>query len=136
MDCDLQHDESKLLEMFTLFKKNASLDVVVGSRFVEDGKISYGAFSKIREAGSKAMTIIIKKLLNINSTDPLSGFFMVKKDSFLTHSKKLQTQGFKILADFLVTSGKTIKVDEVGYSFKNRVLGESKMALEKTHGAR
>ena len=50
MDCDLQHDESKLLEMFTLFKKNTSLDVVVGSRFSEDGKISYGAFSKIRES--------------------------------------------------------------------------------------
>ena len=129
MDCDLQHDESKLLEMFTLFKKNTSLDVVVGSRFVEDGKISHGAFSKIREVGSKALTIIIKKLLNINSTDPLSGFFMVKKDSFLTHSKKLQTQGFKILADFLAVSGNNIKVEEIGYKFKNRVLGESKMSL-------
>ena len=27
MDCDLQHDESKLLEMLASFKKNTSLDV-------------------------------------------------------------------------------------------------------------
>ncbi len=129
MDSDLQHDESKLLEMLKLFKKNNSLDIVIGSRFTEDGEISHGAFSKVREVASKTITIVIKKLLNINSTDPLSGFFMVKKDSFLAHSKKLQTQGFKVLADFLAVSGHNIKVEELGYKFKNRVLGESKMTL-------
>ncbi len=51
MDCDLQHDESRLLEMLTLFKKNTSLDVVVGSRFTDEGTHLYGAFSKIRELG-------------------------------------------------------------------------------------
>ena len=129
MDCDLQHDETKLLEMLALFKKNNSLDLVIGSRFTENGGISDGAFSKFRELGSKVVTFMIKKLLNINSSDPLSGFFMVKRNSFKRHSENLQTQGFKILADFLVTSGKTIDVEEVGYSFKNRVLGESKMSL-------
>ncbi len=129
MDCDLQHDESKLLEMLALFKKNTSLDLVIGSRFTEDGEISHGAFSKVREVASKTITIIIKKLLYINSTDPLSGFFMVKKDSFLAHSKKLQTQGFKVLADFLAVSRHNIDVKEIGYKFKNRVLGESKMSL-------
>ena len=43
--------------------------------------------------------------------------------------KKLQTQGFKILADFLAVSGHNIEVEEIGYKFKNRVLGESKMSL-------
>ena len=129
MDCDLQHDESKLLEMLDLFKKNNSLDIVIGSRFTEEGEISHGAFSKVREVASKTLTIVIKRLLNIKSTDPLSGFFMVKKDSFLAHSKKLQTQGFKILADFLAVSGHNIEFEEVGYKFKNRVLGESKMSL-------
>ena len=91
IDCDLQHDESKLLEMLELFKRNASLDLVIGSRFTEDGEIASDAFSKFREVGSKTVTFLIKKILNINSTDPLSGFFMVKKNSFLKHSKNLQT---------------------------------------------
>ena len=66
MDCDLQHDESKLLEMLALFQKNTSLDLVIGSRFAENGEISEGAFSKIRELGSKMVTFVIKKILNIN----------------------------------------------------------------------
>ena len=54
---------------------------------------------------------------------------MVRKESFLKYSDNLQTQGFKILADFLSTSGKTITIEEVGYKFKNRILGESKMSF-------
>ena len=127
MDCDLQHDETKLLDMIDLFSKNNSLDIVIGSRFTETGEISEKAFSKMRELGSKATTLIIKKVLNIASTDPLSGFFMVKKKSFLKSSENLQTQGFKVLADFLATSGKNIEIKEIGYSFKNRIAGESKM---------
>ncbi len=129
MDCDLQHDETKLTDMLELFSKDASLDIVIGSRFTADGEISSNAFSKIRKLGSKVTTFLIKKLLRIKSTDPLSGFFMVKKESFLKKSDKLQTQGFKVLADFLATSGTSIEIKEVGYSFKNRVAGESKMSF-------
>jgi len=129
MDCDLQHDESKLLDMINLFSKNNSLDIVIGSRFTETGGISEEAFSKMRELGSKATTLIIKKVLNIDSTDPLSGFFMVKKESFLKSSESLQTQGFKVLADFLATSRNNIKIKEIGYKFKNRTAGQSKMGL-------
>ncbi len=129
MDCDLQHDETKILDMVDLFSKDASLDVVIGTRFSEKGKISDQAFSNIRKLGSRVTTMLIKNLLKINSTDPLSGFFMVKKQVFLKNSDKLQTQGFKVLADFLATSGKNIKIKEVGYEFKNRIIGESKMSL-------
>ncbi len=129
MDCDLQHDETKLIEMINLFSKSTSLDVVVGSRFTAKGEISKKAFSKKREFGSKVMTFLIKKVLNIKSTDPLSGFFMVKKETFSNVSGNLQTQGFKVLADFLATSGKNIEIKEVGYSFKNRIAGESKMSF-------
>ncbi len=129
MDCDLQHDESKILDMLDLFSSNISLDIVIGSRFTESGEISEKAFSKIRELGSKITTLLIKKILNIKSTDPLSGFFMVKKETFLKSSDNLQTQGFKILADFLATSGKNIEIKEIGYKFKNRVVGESKMSF-------
>lgn len=129
MDCDLQHDETKVLDMVDLFFKDASLDIVIGTRFSEKGKISDQAFSNIRKLGSKVTTMLIKNLLKINSTDPLSGFFMVKKETFLKNADKLQTHGFKVLADFLATSGKNIKIKEVGYEFKNRIAGESKMSL-------
>ncbi len=129
MDCDLQHDTTKLLDMMDLFSYNSSLDLVIGSRFTETGEISEKAFSKIRELGSKVTTFLIKKVLNITATDPLSGFFMVRKDTFLKSSENLQTQGFKVLADFLATSGKNIEIKEVGYKFKSRIAGESKMSF-------
>ena len=129
MDCDLQHDETKLSDMMDLFSKSISLDLVVGSRFTEQGEISDKAFSKVRELGSKITTFLVKRLLNINSSDPLSGFFMVKKETFLRSADNLQTQGFKILADFLATSGKNIEIKEIGYKFKNRAVGKSKMSF-------
>ena len=70
MDCDLQHDETKLSEMMDLFSKNTSLDLVIGSRFTEEGEISDKAFSKIRKLGSMITTILVKRLLKINSSDP------------------------------------------------------------------
>ena len=127
MDCDLQHDETKLSNMMDLFSKSTSLDLVIASRFSEEGEISDIAFSKIRKLGSKTITFLVRKLLNINSSDPLSGFFMAKKETFLRSTDKLQTQGFKILADFLATEGKNIEIKEIGYRFKNRIAGESKM---------
>ena len=48
MDCDLQHDETKLLDMIEMFSKETSLDIVIGSRFIGTGEISDKAFSKIR----------------------------------------------------------------------------------------
>ena len=66
MDGDLQHDETKLLGMLALFKQNNSLDLVIGSRFTENGEIADRAFSKFREAGSKIITIIINnKIIQI-----------------------------------------------------------------------
>ncbi len=129
MDCDLQHDETKLSYMIDLFSRNASLDLVIGSRFTASGDISNKAFSKLRELGSKTTTFLVKKLLKINSSDPLSGFFMVKKETFMRSADNLQTQGFKILADFLATSGKNIEIKEIGYKFKSRVAGKSKMSF-------
>ena len=42
-----------------------------------------------------------------------------KKESFLKSSESLQTQGFKVLADFLATSRNNIEIKEIGYKFKN-----------------
>ena len=50
MDADLQHDESKILEMIKI-QKNYNLDIVVGSRFLEKNYTS--ALSKKRNIVSK-----------------------------------------------------------------------------------
>ena len=131
IDCDLQHDEKKLLEMVNKFQAQQNLDLVIGSRHTKHGKSKDG-FNKFRKLGSDFAILLTKKLLRIQTTDPMSGFFMVKKNSLLTVIDKLQPNGFKILADIVACSNRTQKkweIAEVGYEFKKRTSGQSKMSI-------
>ncbi len=126
MDADLQHDETKLAEMVQAFRADPDLDLVIGSRHVDGGSIGNG-FSAVRAWGSDKATTLTKRMLRIEASDPMSGFFMVKRTSFNQVVQSLQTQGFKILADMLAASKGRWKVAEVGYTFRDRQHGESKL---------
>ena len=126
IDCDLQHDENILPKMYALFKKQPTLDLVVGSRHIDEGTSSSG-FSLLREYGSKIAIKVTQILLRIKISDPMSGFFMVKNSSLLPIIKKLQPDGFKILADILASVKGRWNIKEVGYIFRKRKSGDSKM---------
>lgn len=126
MDADLQHDETKLAEMVAAFHANPALDLVIGSRHADGGSIGNG-FSAVRAWGSDVATGLSKRMLRIEASDPMSGFFMVKRESFNQVVQGLQTQGFKILADMLAAAKGKWQVTEVGYTFRDRQFGESKL---------
>ena len=126
IDCDLQHDEKLLLKMLKVFNENDSLDLVVGSRHVDNGD-SHKGLSYVRNLGSRYAIKLTQRLLKIEINDPMSGFFMAKKSSILSLLDKLQPNGFKILADILATSKGSLLVKELGYEFKKRNAGHSKM---------
>ena len=126
IDCDLQHDEKLLVKMLKAFNENKSLDLVVGSRHVNNGNSNKG-LSYIRNLGSRYAIKLTQKLLKIEINDPMSGFFMAKKSSILSILNKLQPNGFKILADILATSRGNLITKELGYEFKKRDFGHSKM---------
>ena len=125
MDCDLQHDEKLLIEMLNELKNN-NLDLVIGSRYVENGDSKKG-FSYIRDLGSKYAIKMTQRLLQLKINDPMSGFFMAKKESIDPILNKLQPNGFKILTDILASSKSSLLVKELGYEFKKRTAGYSKM---------
>lgn len=126
MDADLQHDEKKLLDMLGLMQGDSRLDLVVGSRHVEGGSASNG-LSSVRAIGSDIAISLARKTLRINVADPMSGFFMVRRTSFNQIVTELQPQGFKILADMISASRGRWKIAEVGFEFRSRQFGESKM---------
>jgi dolichol-phosphate mannosyltransferase len=126
IDADLQHDETKLAEMVARFRADPQLDLVIGSRHVDGGSIGEG-FTATRARGSEIATRLAKRLLKIEASDPMSGFFMVRRESFNQVVTGLQTQGFKILADMLAAAKGRWKVAEVGYTFRDRRHGESKL---------
>ncbi|MBZ0129459.1 MAG: glycosyltransferase family 2 protein [Rhodobacteraceae bacterium] len=126
MDADLQHDETVLAEMVARFRDTPDLDLVIGSRNVEGGSSGTG-LSAIRKWGSDVATALARKMLRITASDPMSGFFMVRRESFNAVVLGLQSQGFKILADMLSASRGGWKVAEVPYTFRERQHGDSKM---------
>jgi dolichol-phosphate mannosyltransferase len=125
MDADLQHDESRLSEMFAVLK-NGEADLVVATRF-DDGGSAEGGFTQIRHLGSRLAIRLAKRLLKVPLTDPMSGFFMTRREIVEGIAPRLSQQGFKILFDIVASSPVPIRTKEVPFAFRPRLHGESKL---------
>ena len=124
MDADLQHDEAQLPKMLSLLTSGQA-ELVVGSRYVEGG--SADSFDSKRAGFSVFATSIAKRVLGVGIADPMSGFFMIRRDRFEELAPKLSTQGFKILLDVVATAHGELKTVEVPFTFGSRLHGESKL---------
>jgi len=121
MDADLQHDETALPAM--LEKIRGGADLVAATRYVEGG--SAESFGEARGAISRLATRITHGLLGISLSDPMSGFFMMRRDKFDQVAPRLTPAGFKILLD-IATAGSDLKIAEQPFVFGTRHSGESK----------
>ncbi|MEH2526141.1 MULTISPECIES: glycosyltransferase family 2 protein [unclassified Bradyrhizobium] len=124
MDADLQHDETQLPKMLALLQ-DGQTELAVGSRYVEGGNAD--SFNKQRAGASALATEISKRLLRVSISDPMSGFFMIRRDRFEQLAPQLSTQGFKILLDIVATAQGNLRTVEIPYSFGSRLHGESKL---------
>jgi dolichol-phosphate mannosyltransferase len=77
---------------------------------------------------SRVATRLADYVLRSPLTDPMSGFFMLKRNAFDQVVRRLSTQGYKILLDILL-SGPGLQVKEIPYTFRTRLHGESKLDL-------
>jgi dolichol-phosphate mannosyltransferase len=125
IDADLQHDERLLPEMLKSLEASPELDIVIGSRFLEGGGL--GEWGKLRVFASKFAKSLSRVVIPQDVTDPMSGFFAVRRESFRRVVPNLSGRGFKILVDILCTAGKSFSMKELPYEFKTREWGESKL---------
>ncbi|MEM1526341.1 MAG: glycosyltransferase family 2 protein [Ignisphaera sp.] len=128
MDADLQHPPEVVNNMFEKIK-NDCYEIIVGSRYMHGGGVI--GWSKIRLLTSKGATLIAKILLPYarKISDPMSGFFMVKKELIEKNKDKLDPMGFKILLEILEKC-RPNKVAEVPYVFRSRYYGKSKLGTK------
>lgn len=124
MDGDLQHDESLLTDMLGVLK-DENYDVVVGSRYVEGG--STGEWASDRELISRYATRLARLIVKTELSDPMSGFFALKREILHESAKNLSGLGFKILLDLVASAGRPLRVKELPYTFRTRLHGESKL---------
>ncbi len=126
MDADLQHDETILPRMLARLRAD-SLDIVVATRNAQGG--SMGQFCKSRVLISRLGEKLSKTVCRCNLSDPMSGYFLINRSFFLETVHDLQTGGFKILVDIFASSRRPVRFAEVGYCFRNRQHGASKLDL-------
>jgi dolichol-phosphate mannosyltransferase len=124
MDGDLQHDETILPQMLDRLHED-SLDLVIGTRNSNGG--SMGEFRQWRVLLSRMGEKISHSVCQGKPTDPMSGFFLLRRSFLLGVVHDLQGGGFKILVDLLASSRTPVRFGEVGYRFRARQYGESKL---------
>ena len=125
MDGDLQHDERILPRMLQLAREK-QLDLVVATRNAAGG--SMGDFAQDR-VGLSNLGRKFGRILTAQCplTDPMSGFFVIDRNFFHEVMYDLSQMGFKILLDIVASSPRPVRFAEVGYTFGNRLHGESKL---------
>jgi dolichol-phosphate mannosyltransferase len=126
MDGDLQHDETLLPRMLAALQSE-DLDIVVGSRYVEGGGI--GEWSKMRALISRFANGLSRAVIRAELTDRMSGFFMLRRETFDRAVRDLSGIGFKILLDIFASSP-PLRYKELPYEFRARQAGESKLDIE------
>ena len=124
IDADLQHDETQLPKMLALLQ-GGEFDLVIGSRYIEGG--SADSFNRQRAGASALATEVAKRVLRVEVADPMSGFFMIRRERFEELAPQLSTQGFKILLDVVATAHGALRIKEIPYTFGSRLHGESKL---------
>lgn len=124
LDADMQHDESILPLMLETLKLDG-LDIVVGSRYVEGGGVA--GLNERRQLISRLATRAAGFVIKADLHDPMSGFFLMRREAFDRAVRNTSQQGFKILLDLFASAPQPLRFAELPYQFRTRVHGESKL---------
>lgn len=122
IDADFSHPPVLIPRMYDEIKKG--YDVVIGSRYMEGGGIKdWPLKRRIISTGAT----FLGRLLFPDVTDPVSGFFAIKKS--VVEDAHLKPRGYKILLEVL-GKGSWEKDTEIPFEFVDREAGASKLRLK------
>jgi dolichol-phosphate mannosyltransferase len=121
MDADGQHPAEAVAKLVMAILGGS--DLVIGSRYIQPG--SERGWHPFRGLVSVA-GILATRPLQTGVTDPLSGFFVVRRQC--VENMFFQPTGFKLLLEILVR-GRIGSVEEIPFAFARRRAGRSKLNL-------
>jgi dolichol-phosphate mannosyltransferase len=129
MDADLQHDEQILPAMVArlrgLHGETPACDLVVATRYAPGGGTA--GWDARRARMSRLATALTTKVLDCGVSDPMSGYFLMRREVFETALRRLSGEGQKVLLDILTSQPGPLRLAEVPYHFRPRQAGESKL---------
>jgi dolichol-phosphate mannosyltransferase len=124
IDGDLQHDETLLPKMLAILKEEQT-DIIIGTRYAPGGGLV--GWSNSRAVISHFATRLSRLVLKAELSDPMSGFFMLRREALERSVRKLSGIGFKILLDLFASSPHPLKFTELPFEFRTRKAGASKL---------
>ncbi|MDB5483653.1 MAG: dolichol monophosphate mannose synthase [Caulobacteraceae bacterium] len=125
IDADLQHDDTLLPRMLARLRAGDA-DLAVGSRFLAPEHTAKG-LTPLRRAGSRLANALARQVLRTEVSDPVSGFFMIRRELIEAVAPRLSDQGFKVLFDIIASQPAPPRIVELPYAFAERQAGTSKM---------
>ncbi|HEY9716389.1 MAG TPA: polyprenol monophosphomannose synthase [Trichormus sp.] len=125
INADLQHPPEAIVDLFDAIESGA--DVANASRYIGAGSIAGWSLSRrILSKGAGALAWLLLPGTARHLSDPMSGCYLVRKYVLDSCLDDIRPRGFKTLIEILVRAGK-VKVVEVGYTFRERQVGCSKV---------
>ena len=125
MDGDLQH-HPKYIPKFLNAIKNEKIDIIVGVRDFE----KKNQLSLVRYFSSRLLIFIINTFLGYKTSDPMSGYFLIKKNIFKKYRTKMYGKGYKILFDIIYTARDSLIIKDITIKFYKRFKDKSKMSIK------
>lgn len=122
MDADLQHPPETVPQLFQALEK-PGVEYVLGTRYGAGVAIDkdWPVHRRVISWGARMLARPLSSL-----SDPMSGFFGLRRDVFLRGLPKINAIGYKIALEMFVKC-QIRKYEEVGFSFAARTIGESKL---------
>ncbi|HEY9599138.1 MAG TPA: glycosyltransferase [Cyanophyceae cyanobacterium] len=127
IDADLQHPPELLLQLWSEIQRGA--DLAVASRHVEGGGVSdWSPIRRFLSRGAQTLGLILLPGVIGRVSDPMSGYFLVRRSCLA--GRTLSPLGYKILIE-VIARGRVGWIGEVGYVFREREAGESKVTAQQ-----
>jgi dolichol-phosphate mannosyltransferase len=121
IDADFSHPPVLIPQMYKEIRNGS--DIVIGSRYMEGGAIKKWPLKRrIISIGAT----FLGRLLFPDITDPVSGFFAIRKQ--VVENAPLKPKGYKILLEVL-GKGTWEKDREIPFEFVDREVGSSKLKI-------
>ena len=131
MDADLQHDHTRLPQ---LLRKVKHAHFAIATRRAAGG--SDGKWGRARRYASQLATALAKIIARAPLTDPMSGFFVMRREIFTAVDDwALNPRGYKVLLYLYSRAAQQfgrdkVRVSEIGYEFSERQHGRSKFSAK------
>ncbi|HUG97812.1 MAG TPA: glycosyltransferase family 2 protein [Gammaproteobacteria bacterium] len=123
IDADLQHDETLVPGLVDTARQTGA-DIVVASRYMEGASAGDLAPHRVRIS---RLASALSRVLCKGLTDPMSGFFVVRRSFLERVVRRLYGRGFKILLDLIAAARGEVRLVELPYRMRSRQHGESKL---------